>query len=908
MGRIQTSIGLITGTDIQGTVDQLIALSGVPRDRVVARNDTLGQQQDAISQLTASVIAVQLSGDRLAETSLFQTRKDDSSNADAVSVSSSSGAPLGEYTVTTGQLAATHSAASRQRFGSTDTALGLEGKFDFSTGGFLEHSLSLQDLNGGLGVQKGSIRITDRSGTAAEIDLSLARTIDDVLAAINENTTIDVRASADRDGITLTDLTGQTLSNLRVDEVGGGETAADLGLYGLNVAGDVAVGGDLTQGDGLAFQTTTLADLGVSLADGDDLQIQFADGSSLDLDLNPDDDSAPETLGELLDVINAAAPTKLSAAISASGDSLVFHDLTAGAEPFTISDLNDSQVASALGFAATGSGGQIETPSRSPYLHGVALGELGGGNGLGQLTNLDITLRDGSTATVDVSQADTIQQVIDAINNSGLQLVAKLDDSKTGLRIRDLSGGATENFKISSSDDTADRLGIATDSTSPILDGKHLGRQYIRESTPLADLNQGFGITLGSFKLTDSAGKSSAINLKTENIATVGELIDKINDLGLGINASINPRGDGIALVDTAQGTGTLTVVNTGTATAATELGLAGTATTQTIDGESVEAIVGGDFLSIDVEADDTLQSIVDKINASERYVKASIATAEDGSYSLRLTSRQGGAQGQFSVDTSGFDLSIETTARGQDAEILLASDDGSTRKLTSIDGVFEDKASGLTLTLKQLSEDPISVSIQKNPSAVVSAAKTLVTQYNLLMEKLDSLTFYDAANETYGLLFGSTEALRIDSGYSRLLSGVISGSGSIRSLGEVGLRLNDTGKLELDEAKLTAKLESDGAAVEEFFTTEDSGVAARLSALAERLVGTDNGMLLTRGNALTAQVERNNERIDAMNERLSNERERLLKQFYDMEAAISKLQSNQQYISAIQPLTYSSS
>ncbi|QEG39711.1 flagellar filament capping protein FliD [Roseimaritima ulvae] len=911
MGRIQTSIGLITGTDITGTVDQLIAISGIPRDRLVARNDTLGQEQEAISQLTASVIAVQLSGDRLAESSLFQTRKDSSSNEDALSVSSSSGAPLGEYTVTTQQLAATHSVGSRQRFGSTDTALGLEGQIDIRNGGFLEHSLSLQDLNGGLGVQKGSIRITDRSGASAEIDLSAARTIDDVLDTINANTTINVQASADRDGITLTDKSGETTANLRVDEVGDGETAADLGLYGLNVAGDVAVGGDLTQADALAFQSTTLSDLGVSLEEGDDLRIEFADGSSLDLDLNPADDedgTAPQSVGELLDFLNEAADGKLSASISASGDSLLLQDLTAGAEAFTISDQNGSQLASALGFEGTGSGGQIESPSRSPYLHGVALSQLGGGQGLGDLTELDITLRDGSSATVDVSGADTIQQVVDAINDSGLSLVAKLDDAKTGLRIRDLSGGAAENFTISSSDDTATRLGIATDSTSTILDGKHLGRQYVDETTLLSDLNQGFGITPGSFKLTDSAGLASAINLKTQDIETVGELIDEINDLGIGVTASINPNGDGIALVDTAGGEGTLTVENTDTAVAATELGLAGTATTQTINGEEVEAIVGGDSLSIEVEADDTLQSIVDKINASERYVKASIATQEDGSYSLRLTSRQGGSQGQFSIDTSGFDLAIETSSRGQDAEILLTSEDGSARKLTSIDGVFEDETSGLSMTLKQLSDDPISVSVAENPKAVVDAAKTLVTQYNLLMEKLDSLTFYEAETETYGLLFGSTEALRIETGYSRLLSGAIRGSGDIASLGEVGLRLNDTGQMELDEEKLTAKLESDGASVEEFFTTEDTGVAARLSALAERLVGTENGMLLTRGNALTAQVESNNERIDTLNTRLDNERERLLTQFYNMEAAISKLQSNQQYVSAIQPITYSSS
>ncbi|WP_153556793.1 flagellar filament capping protein FliD [Roseimaritima sediminicola] len=796
MGRIQTSIGLITGTDIQGTVDQLIDLSGIPRDRLVARNETLNQQQEAISQLTASVIAVQLSGDRLAESSLFQTRKDASSNEAALSVSSSQGAPLGEYQVATKQLAATHAASSRVRFESVDAALELEGQIRVRNGGYLKHSMALSELNAGLGVQRGSIRVTDRSGASADIDLSEARTIDDVLAAINDHPDVAVRASADRDRITLTDLSGEAVSNLRVEEIGEGETAADLGLYGLDAAADVAAGADLTP---------------------------------------PGEDG------------------------------------------------------------------------RQTYLHGVALSQLGGGQGLGELTSLDITLRDGSSATVDVSAADTIQQVLEAINASGLDLVAKLDDSQTGLRIRDLSGGSANNFTIASADETAQRLGIATDSESTILDGAHLGRQWVDADTPLSQLNQGRGLTPGSFKLTDSAGASSAINLKFAGLETVGELIDEVNSLGLGIEARINAHGDGITLVDTADGAGVMTVENTDGAVAASELGWAGEAVEVTIDGETKKAIEGGEFLSVDVTAEDTLESIAEKINAADRYVKATIVTTEDGTHSLQLSSRQGGQMGRFSIDTSGFDLAMQTTSTGQDAEVLLTDQTGSTRKLTSLDGVFEDDSSGLSMTLKALSDSPVTVTVEENPKAVVDAAKTLVKQYNLMKEKLDSLTFYDAANDSYGLLFGSTEALRIDSGYSRLLSGVMRGNGDIRSLAEVGLRLNDKGQMELDEKKLTARLEEDVAAVEQFFTTEETGAAAKLSALADRLVGVDNGMLLSRTTALSSRIERNSERIDALNTRLENERERLLKQFYDMEAAISKLQSNQQYVTGIQPLSYSS-
>ena len=120
MGRIASSVGLITGTDIVGTVDQLIALSARPRDRILARINTFQQQQQAYAELTASVIGVQLAGDQFSATSLFRSRRADSSNADALSVSTAESATIGEYQVRTVQLAATHSVQSLQRFDAAD--------------------------------------------------------------------------------------------------------------------------------------------------------------------------------------------------------------------------------------------------------------------------------------------------------------------------------------------------------------------------------------------------------------------------------------------------------------------------------------------------------------------------------------------------------------------------------------------------------------------------------------------------------------------------------------------------------------------------------------------------------------------------------------------------------------------
>ena len=72
------------------------------------------------------------------------------------------------------------------------------------------NAADLETIDGGLGFTAGKIRITDRSGASAEIDLSAAQNIDDVLAAINNASAINVLATADGDRIRLTDKTGQT--------------------------------------------------------------------------------------------------------------------------------------------------------------------------------------------------------------------------------------------------------------------------------------------------------------------------------------------------------------------------------------------------------------------------------------------------------------------------------------------------------------------------------------------------------------------------------------------------------------------------------------------------------------------------------------------------------------------------
>src|SRR5690606_37422088 len=87
----------------------------------------------------------------------------------------------------------------------------------------------LSALRGGAGIRRGAFRITDRSGKSATIDISDAVTLDDVVRKINTALDLGVRAAVDKEGLTLTDISGGS-GTLTVLDLGNSQAAADLGI------------------------------------------------------------------------------------------------------------------------------------------------------------------------------------------------------------------------------------------------------------------------------------------------------------------------------------------------------------------------------------------------------------------------------------------------------------------------------------------------------------------------------------------------------------------------------------------------------------------------------------------------------------------------------------------------------
>ncbi len=922
MAGMTTSIGLLSGIDYGSIIEQLMAIEAQSRDLVQTRTDALEEEQVAVTELSAYLLSVKLISDNLGKEEVYDKRIATSSNPDVLAATVTGDPPKGTYQFTALQTVQSHQMLSTGVKSETDSLGG--GVVTLRHGKNVSDSMSLEHFGGGEGVARGTILITDRSGARAEIDLSTVQTVDDVLDAINSEQNINVTAEVYGDSIRLVDNTGQTSSNLVVQEVGSGTTAASLGLAGINEAASVVDGQDmiylyddldlevLNDGSGVNI-SEVLADIQFTLRDGTTGKIDFSplDSGSSDVDYD-------RTLGDVLEAINEAAPGKLKAEISDDGERIVITDLTEGTEELSLTPAfgDSTRALSALGLDGESvdgviTGDRILGGAKSPLLS-----SLNGGNGFGKLGALELSDRNGHSDTVDLSGAETLDEVINIINAADVGIEASVNSAKNGIELRDVTGGSVSNLIIANADatETADKLGIAVDAETTAVDSGDMHLQVVAENTLLADLNGGAGVALGKIKFTDSAGKQGTINLSRTENQTVGDVIQTINRLGFNLVAEINETGDGIRVYDTADGNFEFKITE-GDSTTAQDLGLLRDVTEVEIDGTVRKVVDGSMTYTIELEEDDSLQDLQDKINALGMGAQAtSFVDGSSKPYRLSIVSEQTGKAGRLTIDTSQLKLDFNETVEAQDALLLYGTKDKAATSIlvSSRSNSFTSVLSGVTLDIKQASDQPVTITVDTTDEDLVATVEAMVSNYNLFREALNGYMAYDADSDTRAVLFGDSTALRLDTNLSYMLSGQFAVNGTIKSLAEIGIDMNEEGLLTFDSDLLSEKFADDIDSLKALLFDEEFGLSAKLGELIDGMTSEDENSLLTRHyNTLADQIADNEERITFLDERLETEEERLWTQFYYMELAIGKTQNNLSILesfSPVKPYTGSSS
>lgn len=715
MGQITTGVGLISGLDIGNIVEQLIAIESRPRDLVTQRNAVIQSQQVAFQDINARLLALKGSADSISGSSSFSGTTSSSSNDTVLSVSSGVGATPGTYQFTVGRLVAAQQSITRGfQDASTTPVAASGGTLTFDRGeSRLDSETRLADLNGGAGISRGFIRITDRSGATSLVDLRSVVSVDDVLDRINTSTGTNVLAQVDGDRLTITDASGGG-GDLLISDVGTSGTATALGIAGnstLDGDGDNAVlTGANINSVGRATLLSSLNDgKGIRADGGNDLTINYSGGSaSVDL-------SSLLTLGDVFDAIDTATNGVVSASANSGGAGIQLADSGGSGAGFNVSSANGSNALVDLGLTegqadddADGiiGGGRVIASINSKLVKDLLGGAgIGGITGTGQVpvdsstlisdllqgagastnpgfgvSDIVITDKNGGAAGINIDNQNTLGDLLNAINGSAaIDVTASIVDRR--LVITDTSGGVG-NLRITNN-------GGATSATA-------LGIEIDADVTSVTSVNldpQGIPATDAQITITDSLGNAAVVGLG--GASSVQDILDAVNSAGIGVTASLNTAGNGIQITDTAGGSNDLIIADT-VGNAALELGITGSFSTGVADTGDLDyayvtggtriddlGITRGRFTITDSEGvsftvdltqgnELTIQDVIDEINGASPGAKvvAQVNSSGDG---IDLVDNGPGTVAMTVVDegsTTAAELGIAGTAASAGANI----------------------------------------------------------------------------------------------------------------------------------------------------------------------------------------------------------------------------------------------
>lgn len=946
MGTISSGVGLISGINSSQIISQLIAIDSRPKTILENRIAVNTQMKVAYTDLQARLTSLLNTTNLLNRPSTFQSATGTSSDTSVLGVTTAATAVAGQYQFTVARTVTSQSAISGG-FADTSSVVGAGTIKIGLGGGEVTSSTSLAELNAGSGISRGSFRITDRSGSSATIDISSAVSLEDVVKKINSASNLQISASIGDNGLVLEDTSGGA-GTLKVDEVGGGDTAADLGIKGTSATAKLT-GSDINTIGRNTLLSSLNDGLGVSTRAGNtDLRITDAGGVTYDVTLTD-----AKTVGDAIDKINKNANGQFVASLRSDGKGIKITDTSGGGGTLSVTALNGSNAAKDLGLNTASVGGVLTGTPLKSSLGSVLLKNLHGGTGVGGGT-FEVTDRTGNAAVVSMSGATSLSDVIKRINDAGTGVKASINKSGTGLQLTDTSGG-TGNFSVTSlGGGAANLLGIegTYDLTKTVVDAGSLDRAYIGENTLLSTLAGGKGIGAGKFEITASNGTKAQIDTTDFTKGTLKDMISAINAKNIGVVASVNEDGSGLLLTDTAGGVSKMTVKDV-SGNVAADLQIAGTATGNTIDGAYSKTIT--------VDSDDTLQDVVTKINSAGSGIAASIVNDGSGAtpYRLSINANNTGLNGRFTFDAGSTGLGVSNLVNAQNAAVFLGSADATNPVLiNSSSNTVTNIVPGVTLNLVSASSKTVNVTVSQTADNAVTQFNSFVSTFNGLTSKIAELTSFNTTTNAKGLLLGDSTTTNVVDEMFRALNSSVSGAGRYSRLSQIGITIGEDNQLKFDEEKFRSAYSTDAVSVQRLFTAfntvattsttdkttkkvtetvvttpfgtetagttkgtdtngnaysrtikiEGFGFASILQKSLNKLNDPVNGTLVLQNKSLDTANELYQERIDNLTTLLEAKQARLEKQFANMESVLAKLQTQQTSIGQIKSISTSSS
>ncbi|MEJ1298706.1 MAG: flagellar filament capping protein FliD [Candidatus Sedimenticola sp. (ex Thyasira tokunagai)] len=325
---------------------------------------------------------------------------------------------------------------------------------------------------------------------------------------------------------------------------------------------------------------------------------------------------------------------------------------------------------------------------------------------------------------------------------------------------------------------------------------------------------------------------------------------------------------------------------------------------TTAIGGTGTMRIRVNDTTNYDIDitgSNNTLEGIRDAINnTADLDVTASVINEDDGSR-LILTSDSTGTSNDFAVtftsdsvggldDDDGLsklfymgaaDTTAETVTTAVDAQVTIDGFD-----VTSTSNTISTAVSGLTIDLVAAGSSTLTVS--RDDAAIKTSIEDFVDKYNALQSAITTARAGDLSNDS-SLTF-------IRSGINNVLNTAASGVGDYSSLAEIGISRDRFGVMSIDSTVFDSVLSSNHEDVMALFTDNTEGFADRLYSYADDLLDTD-GAIGSREASLADTKSYLQIAEASLQDRLDSVEARLVKQFAQLDATVSSLNSMSSYL-----------
>lgn len=414
----------------------------------------------------------------------------------------------------------------------------------------------------------------------------------------------------------------------------------------------------------------------------------------------------------------------------------------------------------------------------------------------------------------------------------------------------------------------------------------------------------------------------SGIGQLKSSISAFTDILDKLSTPGAFNKRAINitqSKDDPILKVESKSGAsnGQYNIIVNKLAETSRQEGIFDSSTTPLATQDGQLTFKAGDkTFKVDVKAGDTLQDIRKSINSNgDNFgLSVNIVNTADGKAKLVIDSGISGDGKDLTITGDNAELGVFEAGGGVMSQTRVASSaeinvDGNVLK--SDTNTFDDSIQDLKVTVLRVSDKDSAgdlkankVDITTDKTSIQELVQQFVDGYNTLQDKMNGLgkrnSFVGGVKQDDGgALAGDSTTRAIESFMSNLLVSPSQNSSTYSTVFEIGIKMDNKGKLSLDKTKFGEAVDKNFDQVVALFGGE-KGLASTLNSGLKEYTKS-GGMLAQREDVLNSDLRALTQKTATANTQLAKYEAALRAQYGSLDALLVKMNNSASALATLQ-------